>query len=196
MSESPALVTDDATLEDAQVQALASAFPASLRNVRGQLSGSGHFQTRGLTRQELGANLQGEATVRLKNTSFGDFDPLTAAARATSWGELDPGRGEAVLRSAIAFLQIRDRRVTLSHSPLEISGALLRLRGGYAFNGTVDLDVHADFRRVTRRWIDDAGATIAGERVADFHLTGSLGHLAVVPGVQVSRGLAAETPSH
>src|SRR5262249_5787622 len=92
-----------------------------------------------------------------------------------------------VLRSATAFLQIRDGRVTLSHSPLEISGALLRLSGSYAFDGSLDLDVNADFRHITRRWIDVADDTLPGERVTHFRLIGALDRLPVVPGVQISR---------
>jgi hypothetical protein len=187
LSESPASVSADATLEGVKVQALAAGFPAALRNVRGLVSGNGHFETQGLSRQELAANLRGEATVRLRSVSLGGFDPLSAAARAISWGELDPGRGDVVLRSATAFLQIQDGRVTLSHSPVEISGALLRLSGSYTFDGILDLDVHADFRRVTRRWIDVADDSMPGERVTDFHLIGAFDRLAVVPGVQISR---------
>jgi len=125
--------------------------------------------------------------VHLRSVSLGGFDPLSAAARAVSWGELDPGRGDVVLRSATAFLQIGDGRVTLSHSPVEISGALLRLSGSCAFDGTLDVNVHADFRRVTRRWIDVADDAMPGERVTDFYLIGALDRLAVVPGVQISR---------
>jgi len=187
LSESPASVTADTTLEGVKVQALAAGFPAALRNARGLLSGNGHFQTHGLARQEFAANLRGQATVRLGNLSLGGFDPLSAVARAISWGELDPGRGDVVLRSTTAFLQIRDGYITLSHSPVEISGARLRISGGYAFGGDLDLDVHADFRRVTRRWIDADEDTTPGERVANFHLLGALDRLAVVPGVQVSR---------
>jgi hypothetical protein len=187
LSESPASISGDATVEGVKVQALAARFPAALRNARGLLSGDGHFQTRGLTRQEFAANLLGQATVRLRSVSLGGFDPLSAAARAISWGELDPGRGDVVLRSATALLQIRDGRITLSHSPLEISGALLRLSGSYAFDGTLDMDVHADFRHVTRRWIDVADDSMPGERVTQFHLLGAPDRLTVVPGVQVSR---------
>ena len=187
LSESPGRISADATLDGAKVQALANTFPAPLRSARGLLSGNGRFQTHGLTRQEFAANLRGEATVRLRSVSLGGFDPLSAAARAVSWGELDPGRGDVVLRSATAFLQIGDGRVTLSHYPVEISGALLRLSGSCAFDGTLDVNVHADFRRVTRRWIDVADDAMPGERVTDFYLIGALDRLAVVPGVQISR---------
>jgi len=187
LSESPARVSADTTLEGTKVQALASGFPTALRSARGLLSVQGNFQTQGLTRQEFAANLRGEATVHLASVSLGGFDPLSAAARAVSWGELDPGRGDVVLRSATAFLQIGDGRVTLSHSPVEVSGALLRLSGSCAFDGTLDVNVHADFRRVTRRWIDVADDAMPGERVTDFYLIGALDRLAVVPGVQISR---------
>jgi hypothetical protein len=187
LSESPASVSADGTLEGVKVQALASNFPAALRNARGLVSGNGHFQTQGLTRQELAANLRAEATLRLRSVSLGGFDPLSAAARAMSWGELDPSRGDVVLHPVTAFLQIRDGRVTVSHTPVEISGALLRLSGSYAFDGSLALDVHADFRHVMRRWIDVADDSMPGERVTNFHLSGALDHLAVVPGVQISR---------
>jgi uncharacterized protein involved in outer membrane biogenesis len=192
LAESPALVTADLSLESAKVQALASHFPAGLRSARGLLSGRAHVQSRGLTRPEFAANLQGEATVRLKNVSLGGFDPLTATARATSLGELDPGRGDLGFRSATVAFEIRDGRATLSPSRVEIGGALFRLSGSYPFNGTVDFDVHADFRRVTRRWLDEEG-TMLGAKVADFRLIGPVDRLAVVPGVQLSRGLATET---
>jgi hypothetical protein len=190
---SPAPVTADMTLEGASLEAFASAFPAALRTARGLLSGRVQLQSRGLTRPELTASLQGEATARLKNVSFGGFDPLRAAVRATSLGELDPGRGDTTLRSASVVFQIRDGRVTLTRSPIEVSGALFRLSGSYAFNGTVDLDVNADFRRVTRRWIDVGDGATADERVADFRLTGPVDRLTVVPGLQVSQGSAPET---
>ena len=193
LGESPALVTADMSVEGARVEAFASSFPAGLRSARGLLSGKVQFQSRGLTRPEFTANLRAEAAIRLKSVSLGGFDPLTAAARAASLGELDPGRGDATLRSTTLHLQIRDARVTLNQSPIEISGALFRLSGSYAFNGTFDLDVHADFHRVNRRWANEGDGATPKERVADFRLTGPMDHLAAAPGLQVSQGLATET---
>ncbi len=189
LASAPARVTADMALEGAKLQTFTSRFPSPLGGARGLLYGRGSFQTRGLTREELSGNLQGEATLRLKNVSLGDFDPLQAAARANSWGELEPSRGEATLRSAIVTLQVRDRRVILDNTPVEMSGAILKLTGNYGFNGIMDLDVHADFRHVTRRWIDNGNDTIpsASARVTDFHLTGPLEKLVIGPGVEVSR---------
>jgi hypothetical protein len=186
LSESPTRVSADAALDGAKVQALATGFPPALRGARGLLSGDGHVQTYGLNRQEFAANLRGEATVRLKSVSLGSFDPLSAAARAVSWGELDSGRGD-VIRAATAFLRIGDGRVTLNQSPVEISGALLRLSGSCAFDGDLDVDVHADFSRVTRRWIDATDNAMSGDRVTDLYLIGPLDRPAVLSGVQISR---------
>lgn len=183
LGESPPFVTGETSLDSAKLQAVA--LPAPLRTVRGLFSGSGQFQTRGSTREELARNLQGEAMVRLRSVS--GFDPVAVTARAVSWGELEPGHVEPVVRSATLAMQIRDRRLILSPVSVEIGGALLRLDGGCGFDGTVDLGVRADFRQLTRRWLDDPGDTSPAERVSSFRLTGPLDRLVVLPEVQASR---------
>jgi hypothetical protein len=133
------------------------------------------------------SNLRGQATVRFRGVSFPGFDPLQAAARATSWGELEPSPLETTVRSAVSTFQVQDRNVVMTKTPVEITGAKLELSAHYGFDGTVLLNVHADFRHLARRWTDHDEDTPASQRVADLHLAGSLTRLALAPEVQAAQ---------
>jgi autotransporter translocation and assembly factor TamB len=86
----------------------------------------------------------------------------------------------------VAF-EIRDRRVSLAKQPLELEGAKLTLSGSYAFDGALDLNVRADFRHLTRRWMGAGPEGPARARVAEVHLAGPLATPAVAPEVGVSQ---------
>lgn len=187
LTDAPARVSADITLAETKLQTWASYLPTLLRGVRGSLSGTGHFESLGLTRGQMSANLQGRAKVNLKNVSFGDFDPLEALARANQWGTIEPARREVGLRSAVVTLEVRDRRVVLRRWPLELAGAKLELSGIYGFDGLVGLEVHADLSHVTRRWLDSEGQSDPDARLVDLHLAGPLDKLRIVPEMQVSR---------
>jgi len=187
LTKVPARITGEVKLIGAKVQALAPRLPAALQKVGGTLSGTGHFDTRGLTREEMSANLNGGATIRLRNLSFGEFDPLLALARHADWGMLEPARGKVAVHSAAATLRVHDRRVVLTNCPLDAEGAKLKLTGAYSFDGAVRLDVHADFRGLTRRWQSTTGEAEARSRVADIHLAGPLDRVTAMPVVQISQ---------
>lgn len=187
LTSAPARVTADVKWAGAKLEAWAPRLPGVLRKVHGSLSGAGHFETRGLTREEMSANLEGQATVHLKDVSFGDFDPLDALARAARWGALEPPRGEVGLRSANLSLRVRDRHVALANCPLELAGAKLNLRGAYGFDGSLDLDLRADFRQIVRRWLTAEGASITNVLPGELHLAGPLDKLVIAPATQLSR---------
>lgn len=187
LTNAPPRVVADVSLADANLQPLAPRFPLALRKVRGTYEGAGHFETRGLTREEMGEHLQGRAAVQLKSVGFGDFDPLQALAIATRSGALEPGRGEVSLHSAKAALQIRDRRVIVSDTPVDLAGARLILKGTYGFDGVVDLDVRADLRRISRRWLDVEGDDHASSRIVDVRLAGPFLRLSAAPEIQAVR---------
>ncbi len=187
LTSSPARMVVDVSLRDAALQALAPRMPAALRKAHGEYSASGHFETRGLSREEMSANLQGQATVNVQNLFFGDFDPLEVLARRAGWGKLEAARTEPSIRSAIVAFRVRDRRLVLNSSRVELAGASLILTGTYGFDGTAELDVLSDFRRLTRRWLDRESEADPAGRQADLHLSGSLDKLVTTPGVQVSR---------
>ncbi len=187
LNYSAARMTADLTLAGVNLQALARRLPPALEKVRGSVSGAGHFETRGLTREEMSANLHGQARVNLKNIFLGDFDPLDAVARQSRWGALEPVHGEVGIRSGVVTLEFRDRQVVLRSDPLELTGAKLRLIGTYGFDGAARLDVHADLHRITRRWSYSLGESDSSRRQGDLHLAGPLGAMEVVPEMQVVR---------
>jgi hypothetical protein len=189
LTGAPALVTADVALAGASLQSLAPRLPPALRRLRGTYSGTGHFEARGLSREEMSASLRGQAAVRLRNIYLGDFDPIAAIAHKTGWGSLEPARGEAVLRKVSAALRVRDRHVFLENSRVDLAGAKLLLGGGYGFDGTLDLDVAADFRNLRRRWVSIDAESSSVTPLGSLHLAGPLNQLAVVPETQVSRAI-------
>jgi hypothetical protein len=183
----PASLQGDIALAGAQLQKVAPRLPASLRNVEGAVSGTVHFETRGLSRSEMAANLVAEGSVQLRKVAFGDFDPLRAISWHENWGTLAPARGQVKIRSAAFDFQAIDRQLVVKDFPLELEGAQFKLSGAYGFDGTLDLDVAADFRRLARSWKVVVGEADQGRRVTSLRLTGRLDELALVPAVAVSR---------
>ena len=187
LTNAPARVAGEVTLAGTKLQTLAVRLPAVLQKARGTISGSVRFETRGLTREEMSANLGGRGTAHLRNITLGDFDPLQAVSRQANWGTLESARGDVTLPSASIPFEIRDRRVSLAKQPLELEGAKLTLSGSYAFDGALDLNVRADFRHLTRRWMGADPEGPARARVADVHLVGPLATPVVAPEVEVSQ---------
>jgi hypothetical protein len=187
LTSAPARLLGEVTLAGAKLQLLASRFPPALRKARGGVSGTAQFETRGLSRSEMGANLTARATVQLKGVSFGEFDPLQSVARHAGWGTLEPPRGEVALPSASLTVAIRDRRVVVTNQLMHVEGAGLTLNGAYNFDGAIDLAVRADFRHVKRRWISVTTEHSLALRQGDFHLVGPLAQPTVQPEVQVSQ---------
>ncbi len=187
LRSAPARVTLDVSMADGNLQSLASRLPAQLRDVRGTFSGDGHFETRGLSHEETLDNLQGSATVHLKNIFLGDFDPLQAVARQSGWGTITPARGEASIRAATATLEVHDRRVMLGNLPLDMAGAKLKLTGACNFDGALELDVRSDFSHITRRWSNIVDAGKPSARTAEIHLAGRFSRLAVTPQIAESQ---------
>src|SRR5207245_4355145 len=139
-------------IEEANWQSVAPWLPAALRKLKGSISGFGRFQARGLTREESGASLRGQASLSFRGVSFGDFDPLEALAREGGLGTLEPARKGVAIRSATIMLQVRSRHVLLAETPVEMGGARLELSGDYGFDGKLDLGVRADLNHLARRW--------------------------------------------
>ena len=187
LTGAPAHVTGEVTLSGARLQTLAPRLPVALHKVRGLVSGTAHFETRGLTREEMSVNLDAHGRVQFRNVSFGDFDPLEALARQTPWGTLGPARGEVMLPSTSLAFEARNRRVLLAKQQLDVEGARLTLTGAYSFDGTLELDVRADFRHVARRWMTTGAKSLSGSHVADLRLTGPLDKPTITPELQVSQ---------
>jgi hypothetical protein len=186
-SSAPALLSANLSLTGFPVQALTPRLPVALHGARGSVNATGHFETRGLGREELAENLAGEVTLRFKDLSFGDFDPLEVLARQARWGTLESVHSPVAVRSAAMSLEIRNRRVTLKSAPLDLSGAALQLNGTYALGGTLSLDVRADLQHLRRRWLASENEFKPSARYADVHLAGPLDKLVVIPQVEVSR---------
>jgi hypothetical protein len=187
LTGAPAHVTGEVTVSEARLQTLAPHLPAALHKVHGTASGTAQFETRGLTREEMSANLDARGTLQFKNLSFGDFDPLEALARQTSWGTLGPARGEVIIPSTSVFFAARDRHLWLSKQRVDVDGAHLTLTGAYAFEGALELEVRADFRHVARRRMITGAEGRSGSRVADLRLTGPLDKPTVTPAPQISQ---------
>lgn len=190
LTSAPARVAGEVNLAGAKLQSLAARFPQPLRKAHGVFSGTAQFETRGLSRSEMSANLIATASIQLKSVSFGEFDPLLAAARHAGWGSLEPAHGEVVMPSASLTLQIRDRRALITRQQLQVEGAALTLNGVYNFDGQLDLAVRANLRHVKRHWIGEAmEAGLAPLHEADFHLAGPLAQPAIQPESQVSQAV-------
>jgi hypothetical protein len=189
LTGSPARLTGDVTLAGARLQTLASRLPPALHKAQAMISGTAHFETRGLTRQEMGANLNALARVQLRNASFGDFDPLQALAQQAHWGRLEPVHRPVALPAILIPLQITGSRVLLSEFPLVLEGARLTLTGSYGFDGNLDLTVHSDFRHLTRGWANVEGEERPAPRMAGLHLSGALDRLVAAPEVQVTQAI-------
>jgi AsmA-like C-terminal region len=187
LTTAPARVALDVAMTDGNLQSLAGRLPVELRKVRGTYSGTGHFETRGLSHEEMTSNLQGSATVRAKNVLLGEFDPLQAVARETGWGTIEPVRGEMGIKASALTLGVHDRRVVLGNTPVELGGAKLTLTGDYNFDGALDLNVRADMRHIKRRWLNTGDEGEPSARTIDIHMAGPLGKLAVVPGIAAAQ---------
>ena len=192
LTSAPARVSLDVAMTDGTLQSLAGHLPVELRKMRGLFSGTGHFETRGLSHEEITSNLQGNATVHIKNVLLGDFDPLQAVALEADWGMIEPVRGELGIKASSFTVGIHDRRVELGNTPVEIGGAKLTVTGAYDFDGALDMNVRADLRHIKRRWLNTEVEGEPGARTSDIHLVGALGKLAVVPAIAA----AQTTPGH
>jgi len=189
LTGAPARVAGDVTLAGAKLQTLVPRLPVALRKARGLISATARFETQGLTREEMSANLAARGTAQLRNVFFGDFDPLQALWRRAGWGTLEPARGEVTLPSASVAFEIRDRRVSLAKQPLELEGAKLTFSGNCGFDGALDLEIRADRRHVTRRWTSAGPQAPPSARVAEVRLRGPLDKPIVTPEVEVSQAV-------
>ena len=185
-SSAPARVAIDVSMTDGSLQSIASRLPQELRKVRGTFSGSGHFETRGLSHDEITSNLQGSATVRLKTVFLGDYDPFQALAHQEGWGTLEPLPGELEVPAFVGTLEVHDRRVLLGNAPVAITGGQLKLSGSYTFDGAVELDVRADLRHITRHWLNVGRETATDPQVLEVHLLGPLDKLQPAPNIAAS----------
>lgn len=187
ISEVPARIGADISLSGVKLHSFAPFFPPSFGSIRGTGSAFAHINTRGLTRQEMKANLTGKVQLNLRDVSLPDFDPIGELARESGLGELEAPRGEIGFRTLSADVEIRDGRATFENVPVELGGAKLTLGGAYAFDGGMDLVVHADLRHIKRRFVSgDEMRVAAGEEIA-LRLAGPLAKLAVVRETEASR---------
>lgn len=186
-TSNPARVTFDVSMTDGNLQSITSRLPPELSKARGIFSGAGHFETRGLSHEETTSNLQGSASVRLRKVSLGGFDPLQSLAGQEHWGTLEPPPGELEVPSIVGTLEVHDRRVELDNAAVAIAGVQLKFRGAYTFEGAVDLDVRADLRHLTRRWLNVRRESASDPQVLEVHLLGPLDKLQPAPEIAASR---------
>ncbi len=178
---SPPLLSAKASLAGVSVQSLTARLPGPVRDLRGSVNATGNFQTRGLAREDLAENLTGQMELRVKDVSFGDFDPLGTLAQQAHWGKLEPVRGPVTAPPATLNVEIRDRRLILKTTALDLSGASLQLSGTYAWAGALNLNVHADLRRLRRRWLLRENDPRPPAPLAEVRLGGPIDHLVVNP---------------
>ncbi|MGH9360133.1 MAG: hypothetical protein ACRD1O_13290, partial [Terriglobia bacterium] len=186
----PARVTGDFKLEGLNLRRAAWRLPPQLAGLKGLLSAGGTFSTRGLTSEEMSANLQSDVEAHLTKLSFGSFDPLQAMARASALGALQPDLGGEEIPSASLDFAIRGQRITLKPARLALSGATLDLSGDCAFNGIANLYIQSDLHNLNRRWLNVSAHQVSwpGQALsAKMHLTGHLNKLALVRQVESAR---------
>ncbi len=168
-------------LTNVPVSSLTARLAGPAHSLQGSLNAVGSFETRGLTHEELAANLRGRMEWRIKGLSFGDFDPLASLAQVAHWGKLEPARSAVTAPSATVNVQIRDRRFILDSTALDFSGASLQVGGTYAWSGDLNLNVRADLRHLRRRWIDHDEDPPPVSGLTEVRLTGMMDHLAISP---------------
>ncbi|MGH9354668.1 MAG: AsmA-like C-terminal region-containing protein, partial [Terriglobia bacterium] len=184
----PARITGDFQLNGINLHRAAWRLPMQLNATRGWLSAHGNFSTRGLTSQEMSANLLGDGIAHLTDVSFGRFDPLQAVARAASLGALEAGAAGQMIPSVELRLAIRDQRITLNPARLRLSGATVNVSGDSGFDGAANLYIQTDFHGVNRRWATSDIAPQAKLRLdANLHLAGPLNNLILVRQVESAR---------
>jgi len=183
ISHGPPQLAADFSLAKGSLPAVAARLPAQLHKIRGAWSGSGHFETSGATHEDLSDNLRGDARLELKGVALGDFDPLDAIARAAGWGMLQPSHREAAIRSVALTLTVRGRQVRLNPVNLSFEGARVAVSGECGLDGSLNLDVRADFGHIGRHWLE----TDSDESLTSLHLTGPLQKPVVALGTQESR---------
>jgi hypothetical protein len=169
----------DVSLSGVAVQSLAPHLPPALRGARGSMSIKGHFDTAGLSREEMSQNLEGQVAIIAKSLSLGGFDPLDAFARLSGQGALEPVRGPVTFHSLTLDLQIRDRAVLLKRTDLESSGARISLTASRLFDGPVNLRVSADLAHVRRRWLNRSDDVDPGSSPRELDFSGPLDKLAL-----------------
>jgi hypothetical protein len=175
----PPQLSAQASLTGASLPSLTSRLPGPARGLHGSVNATGSFQTRGLTREDLAENLTGQMELRVKDISFGDFDPLGILAQQAHWGKLEPSHGPVTALPAILNMDIRDRRFILKTTGLDLSGASLQVNGTYLWSGALNLNVRADLRRLRRRWLEREDQPHLPARLEQVRLSGALDHLAV-----------------
>jgi hypothetical protein len=178
---SPPLLSAKASLAGVSVQSLTAHLPGPVRDLRGSVNATGSFQTRGLAREDLAENLTGHMELRVKDISFGDFDPLATLAQQAHWGKLEPARGPVTALPATLKVEVRARRFLLNPTTLDLSGASLQCSGAYAWAGALDLNVRADLRRLRRRWLEHEDDLASPARLTEVRLGGPIDHLVVNP---------------
>jgi hypothetical protein len=187
LTGSPAHLAADVFLSGVGVQTIVTHLPPALRGAHGSMSLSGHFETRGLSQEEVSENLEGRVTVVASDLSLVGFDPVGAFVRLAGEGTLEPLRGPVGLRSVTLNLQVHDRRVVLRKTTLEFSGARLSLSGAQAFDGPANLHVAADLQRLRRRWLTRVDEVDTGASPRELDFSGSLDKLAPISHTEVSR---------
>ncbi len=176
---SPPLLSAALSLAGASVQPLVAHLPGPARSLRGSVNAVGDFHTRGTARGDLAQNLTGRMELRVRDISFGDFDPLGTLAQQAHWGKLEPARTPVTALPTTLDVEISNRHLTLKSMALDLSGARLHCSGDYAWAGAMNLNVHADLRGLRRRWLARADDPNPAARFPEVHLDGTVDHLAV-----------------
>lgn len=176
-----------------KLERVAGWLPASLHGVSGSGFAVGRFRTRGLTRQEMSANLSGAAEIKFKNVRLGSFNPVQATANIASIGSFPPFSVPAKLSSASLSLRVANNQITLNSSPWDLSGSIFGLSGRYSFDGQADLYVHADLLRTDGRRTD--GESEGSDHATILHFVGHLKNLTRVPNSETARLTKRSNPA-
>jgi len=175
----PPLLSANASLTGVSLQSLTARLPGPVRDVHGIVNATGKFQTHGLGRAELAQNMTGQIALRMRDISFGDFDPLEDLANQAHWGTLEPAGSPATTLPIVLNLEIRDRQFILKTADVDLNGASLECRGNYLWGGALNLNVSADLQHLRRRWISHGDDPQPLDRRTEVRLVGPIDHLAV-----------------
>ena len=169
----PARVAAQSYLTHVKLTALSSHLTGPLHHIRGLLSASGDFTSRGLSRSEMAASFAGNAQIELHNVSLGSFDPVQAAATAMDWGRLVPLRAPQTLRLARFDLLLRNGQARVSPETLNVDGGRFSMGGSIERGGNLNLTLQADLSHVIRqRAVTGQEEDDPKPAIANFSVTG------------------------
>ncbi len=182
----PAVFRARLALDDAAVEPLRPYLAPALGGVRGRYNLIARLDSRGQTPRQLENNLRGSGSVKLREVSFGRFNPLAALKARVRTVALNSAARAPELKALDAQFKIAGSRIIILPCAFTLASARLRLAGDYDFGRGMDVKVDAFLPHrvaLTGRGPSRLGATLEPYEV---RLRGPLARPVVSPAIRLS----------